>query len=483
MEVKMEKRHLLLFVSLLFGFSWSRPLNLSGEVFDSPGKLLEDTLYVKPGAAGDCSSWEAACDLDRALSEASFGDEVWVAAGIYYPGAAGDQLATFILKNGIAVYGGFAGSETSREDRNWSLNTTTLSGDIDRNGKLDEGNARHVITSNEAGETTVLDGFTITGGNADGEEPNNRGGGMRIQDGSPILSNIIFSNNNAGIGGGLGNIRSSPRINNVTFIHNSAGAGGGMSNNDSSYPVLTNVIFSQNSASRGGGISNYTSSITLTNGIFYANSASSEGGGISSAYSGSTLTSVTFLANSARTGGAISNNDRCSTTLTNVTFSANTAIYAAGMYNVFTYSVLTNVTFFGNSAEVDGGAIRTYWFSGTTILNSILWGNTPGQIYTGEHSTTGVTYSNVQGGYEGEGNIAEDPLLEVLADNGGFAMTHALNPASPAIDAGNPDSSLDTDQRGELRPVDGDGDGQARCDMGAYEFQPARHLFLPALQR
>ena len=86
-------------------------------------------LYAAPDGAtsGNCNSWANACTLQYALSLAQSGDEIWVKKGIHYPGPASDRTATFALKNGVALYGGFAGTESSRDARNWQANPTVLS--------------------------------------------------------------------------------------------------------------------------------------------------------------------------------------------------------------------------------------------------------------------------------------------------------------------------------------------------------------------
>ncbi|MBI4675461.1 MAG: hypothetical protein HY741_27770 [Chloroflexi bacterium] len=85
------------------------------------------TLYAAPVAAGsgDCSSWSNACTLQTALTGATSGDEIWVKAGVHKPGAA--RTNTFTLKSGVAVYGGFAGTESQLSDRNFANNATILS--------------------------------------------------------------------------------------------------------------------------------------------------------------------------------------------------------------------------------------------------------------------------------------------------------------------------------------------------------------------
>ncbi|MBO9370391.1 MAG: hypothetical protein J7575_04795 [Chloroflexi bacterium] len=139
-------------------------------------------LYAAPDGAtsGNCDSWANACTLQYALSIAQSGDEIWVKKGVHYPGPAGDRTATFALKNGVALYGGFAGTESSRDARNWQANPTVLSGDIDRNDITDANgvvmttthivgnNAYHVVTAGNVDSTAILDGFVITAGKADG---------------------------------------------------------------------------------------------------------------------------------------------------------------------------------------------------------------------------------------------------------------------------------------------------------------------------
>jgi predicted outer membrane repeat protein len=157
--------------------------------------------------------------------------------------------------------------------------------------------------------------------------------------------------------------------------------------------------------------------------------------------------------------------------LTNVTFSGNTASYGSGMYNYdHSNPVLTNVTFTGNTAGTHGGGMYNST-SSPTLVNAILWNNTPNQIINeSSASTPAVTYSDIQGGYTGQGNINLNPNLGSLANNGGSTQTHALTAGSPAIDSGSPITCPPTDQRRFPRPVDGNNDGQAWCDMGAYEY-------------
>jgi hypothetical protein len=439
-------------------------------------------LFVKPGGTGDCTSWATACELQTALSAVVSDDEIWAAAGTYTPGTNRDD--TFQLVSGVALYGGFTGSETAREQRDWETNITTMSGDIGVTGNNGD-NSYHVVTGSDVDATAILDGFTVSGGNADGEEyPVNSGGGMFNDLSSPTLANVTFSNNSAEVrGGGMFNDLSSPTLSSVTFSSNTAvnGGGGGMWNEDSS-PFLSYVTFTDNTADYGGGMHNFFSSPTLINVTFSNNSATDSGGGMY-IYRGSlTLTDVTFRGNRAVSGGGMYSN-WSSPKLTNVTFIDNMAIYygggiynvdgssptltncafegnkadsgggiyyetsspvltnvtfilntagdrGGGMYNVVSSPMLTNVTFSGNKASYGGGMLN--FDSSPAITNTILWGNSAEvdgpQILNYFISSPSVSFSDIQGGCvsingndcSGGGNINADPLFLRNPSSGKF---------------------------------------------------------------
>jgi hypothetical protein len=244
----------------------------------SGGQDPAEIIYVNTAADGnaDGSSWtDAYQDLQAALAAANSGEEIWVAKGTYYPTTGTDQAISFALKDGVAIYGGFVGGETSRDARDWTTNVTILSGDIGTKGDASD-NSYHVVSSSDVVSTTILDGFTITAGNA--PEGQGSGGGMSNVKSNPTLTNIIFSDNSAfDYGGGMSNHNSSPILTNGIFTNNSVGeigGGGGMYNTNSSNPILTNVTFSGNSAvNYGGGMYNKDSTPLIQNSILWGNTA------------------------------------------------------------------------------------------------------------------------------------------------------------------------------------------------------------------
>lgn len=146
------------------------------------------TLYVDAAlasGANDGSSWanayQGAGGLQLALAAAGAGDQVWVADGTYRPTATATRTISFVLESGVEIYGGFAGGEASLSQRDPALNVAILSGDLagdDGGGMLAE-NSYHVVRGGGANATAILDGFTVTGGNANGAgaSDDDRGGG------------------------------------------------------------------------------------------------------------------------------------------------------------------------------------------------------------------------------------------------------------------------------------------------------------------
>ena len=493
--------------------------------------LVTPVLRVKPGGSGDCSSWLQTCDLQAALTSADEGDEIWVAAGTYTPTVPAGRGATFQMGAGVALYGGFAGTETLRRQRNWTAHLTVLSGDLDGNDTTDAhgvvtstahiagANALHVVTGSGVTRTAVLDGFVITAGKADQNPYDQAGGGMFNSAGSPTIRNVTFIGNWAGTGGGMQNENdSAPVLSNVTFSANDAAGTGGAMSNLSGSPTLIDVTFHGNSAGGYGGAmeSETPSSRPLLVNVVFTENSGRQGGGMSNIGASATLVNVIFHGNSAGTGGGLDNwcESGAAPTLVNVAFSGNSADDGGGMSSDGTCLTLVNVTFSGNAATNHGGGILHQWGS-LKLANSVLWGNTAvvsgAQIFH-QSSTAVISDSLVHGsggsgggwdsglGTDGGGNIDLDPRFvrdpdpgdgdwTTLADNDYGDLR--LHIGSPAIDAGDnaavpaDDFDLDNDEdTGEQLPVDPNGSWRivgGTVDMGAFEA--ARLAYVPLTVR
>jgi hypothetical protein len=312
-------------------------------VFLSP--VAAKVIYVDanaPGPTHNGSSWTNAYKhLQDALADADSAAkpvEIQVAQGIYtpdsnsaYTNGSGDRRAAFSLINGVTIQGGYAGyGQPDPNTRDIKLYESILSGDLDGNDVevndpadlLDEPtraeNSYHIVFSSSIDASAVLDGFTITGGNAYRQDipiPVDSGGGIYSDEYTP----------------------GSPTVTNCSFIENSAYAeGGAMANSgyfDECSPILTNCKFSRNWAAMGG---------AMFNSGFFGSCKPK-------------LINCLFTGNVANVGGGIANTGNlCDVTLTNCTF--------------------TN-----NSAGGGGGILN--WGETLTLTNCILWGDEPEEIY------------------------------------------------------------------------------------------------------
>jgi len=249
----------------------------------------QNVIFVKKDAQGnnDGSSWDDAYnELSDALDSVAWGQDIWVAKGEYCPlsplGAGRERH--FKMKNCVEIYGGFEGIEIPAtfdlNDRNLSAHETILHGGSNR---------YHVFRNNSVDYTSVLDGFTITHGNASDPNPNppsdaTFGAGMHNTLCAQRILNCKFISNHAtGLGAGMYNKESSPTIINCTFSGNYApDCGGGMYNENESFPTIINSIFSGNTATQGGGICNNGGGANIYNTTISGNLAVGigDGGGI-----------------------------------------------------------------------------------------------------------------------------------------------------------------------------------------------------------
>jgi len=339
-----------------------------------PSHAFAAIRYVDFDATGanNGSSWANAYKyLQDALVTASSGDEIWVAQGIYKPdqGASvtpGDRTATFQLKNGVAVKGGFAGVG---ETRVVLVYVTTLSGDLGSNDGPDytnmEENGNSVTVGSGTDTTAILDGFTITGGYGSGA-------GMYNHTGSPTVRNCRFIQNTGPSGVGMCNYwYSSPQIINCLFDSNKgkdlsyySSNGGGMLNSIGCNPTISNCTFINNSAEmRGGAIyNNGVSSPIVTDSFFIGNSSSvdsvhARGGGVHSQGGTPIFTNCTFSENSTPyVGGGFYGSGTTDARFENCTFSNNTAGWSGGGADIGDgTATLTNCTFNQNEAYIGGG--------------------------------------------------------------------------------------------------------------------------------
>lgn len=313
-------------------------------------------IYVDPSAAGanNGTSWvNAYTSLSTALASATNGDEIWVKQGVYKPvtvidinnsGGMDAREATFQIPSGVALYGGFAGTEIARDERNWIFNKTILSGDIDNNdingdansiaestADIVGNNAYHVIYTLNVSASTTVDGFIITAGQANGGTTfdANRDGGAwynRMNGvtnaSSPAIVNTVFTGNYAESEGGaiysMSEISGSAVISvieNCSFVNNRSNTSGGAialgSFQPGNYqPHFFKCSFISNEALRRGGAIYFVGDDADLDSCTFQNNAATaispdgstlpaSGGGVAMTNSSTHLSHCIFIGNTA----------------------------------------------------------------------------------------------------------------------------------------------------------------------------------------
>ena len=393
-----------------------------------------------PGPQHDGFSWDTAfLTVAEALHYSISGDEIWVAKGTY-----GERVT---LNSGVALYGGFVGTETNLSERPAFPRASP-----DANAAILDGNqGGSVVTSpSSATASTVIDGFTIRNGY----------GTLR---GSWRLGGGIYCS-------------SSPTISNNTITANTATKGGGIHcDYPSSSPTILNNTITANSATWGGGVYCVGLSATISNNTITANTAS-WGGGIDCGGS-TTISNNAITANSATWGGGIS----CaggSSTISNNTITGNTSIHGGGISCQGDSSTISNNTITANSASGDGGGIFCLVSSPAISNNVVAFGTSGVCEYNGSGTQVlknNCVYNpagyNYQGLSPGSCDFALDPLF-ADGPNGNYH----LRIDSPCVAAGDnayvTPGAVDMDGEPRILPVGG------TVDVGADEYS-AHAMWLP----
>jgi len=419
--------------------------------------VFSQTTYYVDAARADNSgagtTWATAKkDLQVAINGAASGDNIWIKAGTYLPthdpfgstAPANNRDKTFSLKNGVKVYGGFAGTETQLSQRNWQTNVTTLSGDLGVVNTLTD-NAYHVMISVNLNSATLLDGVTITKGYA-----------TAISTSSITVSTRLIERFK---GGGVYNAYSATTFINVTIKGNSADCtnqdndawGAGMVN-EVCTSSFTNCSFDGNSFLVGGqsfgvfgsGMMIDRGGCSITNCAFVNNISgsgffdASRGGALYINSSATTIVNSVFYNNSANTGAAIAAGGAENNlfTATNCTFAGNTSRDVGTGFSGFAKATFRNCIFWNNAPTGTGIANRDEIYSfetrpaaQPTFLNCIVRDATGAPLSVMNTIMSGTLNSN--------------PLFINLADGDGadnIPMTAddglRLTCTSPAINAG-----------------------------------------------
>ena len=442
-----------------------------------------DIIYVDQNVDGgldDGTSWDNAFDtLQEGFNDASAGNHIWVAEGIYKPGTS--HYDTFQLEEGVEVYGGFDATETKCSQRDWVNHETILSGDIDDDETLNSTNSHHVVTCLDANSSTVLDGFTITMGWAHSGLCD--GAGMKITSADPIVSNCTFRDNRAyggdGDGGGMSCLYSSPTVTNCIFIDNVAGDdGGALVNSKGSNGTFTNCVFYSNNTngenleyddgewkgkSNGGAIWNTCGETYNVAGSSpkFINCLITENSTVPGVYGG-------------KRGGGVGNK------------------------GADTDPVFINCTFTENTAYTDGGAMVTKDYAEATVVNCIFWDNHIGVGESGiaifnDDGSTNVSYSDLdQSGYApNNNNISQDPNFvdtgdpdgpdnRFLSCDDGWRIRFDSNcvDAADCTATNAPATDILDFNRVDIRAVTNTGEGPRYSDMGAYEAVVEYTIFI-----
>ncbi len=502
------------------------------------------TAYVRANLTtgnNDGSSWANAYrDLRTALTDlqsAPWLREIWVAKGTYTPAPptaqGGQRTASFNLKNNLAIYGGFAGNETSLSQRNITQNPTILSGDLnaDDAGDLNlTDNSYQIVTGDSSGWSGVMDGFTITAGNGESSISGDGSGFRALGACAATIRNCRFENcrngfqNGYGVGGAI-SITSTPAGSWTVFedcvfrkcMARNYGGVGALGNESS--VIFRRCLFEENYTSSG---SNFGPGALLVYGSlrcegcrFVRNSGGGASGIAGALYfqdSGTlpnpterVLVNCEFLGNEGGLAGAIWNYNGV-TRVTGCLFVGNTSNYPGGYGAGAIYTqtdgggtlALSGCTFARNTTNGTSGAAVIARMQNNLVYNSIFWGNTTSDPQSTDPATQIVfpdpltyrelQYCNVQYLTPDGINSNQNPLFTRMPSPGPDTVWGTLDDdygnlrlqqASPCLDSGSnalvPNDEADIDNDGnttEYLPYDLDGSPRIQSniiDRGCYE--------------
>ncbi len=352
--------------------------------------------------------------------------------------------------------------------------------------------------------SVVIRDCTITYNNL--AERTSLGAGVFLLGGNPTIERCTISHNScAYVGGGVCCQATNAHIRDCEIRENDAVSGGGVDSSISNVEI-SGCLLVANSAAHAAAINSGEGSLMLSNSYILQNIADYNGGGIRWLYSGSgdVVSNCVIAGNTAGAAGgavyceessptivqcAIARNEAggqgggvycywyCNPTLRNCAVTLNTAQRGGGIRcSQQSHATIENCTIALNTADVEGGGLWCYK-SSPVVSNSILWGDLPEEVYI-DTGTLTVTYSDVESGWSGAGNVDADPLFVDPYGPDGDPNTwedndFRLAAGSPCVDTGDPSFVPlpgDTDLGRHLRVWDGNGDSVARVDMGAFEF-------------
>jgi hypothetical protein len=472
-------------------------------LMSTPRPVHANTLCVKPGGGDGCLA-----SINAALAAAQANDTIRVAAGFYNENV--------LISQTITLQGGWS-SDFSIYDPNVFSSTIQPQDDTQS----------VVAIQGQFGDTAAvaptLAGFVITAGRAD--LGSNHGGGLRIVDSNAlVISNTIQNNVAFFLGGGVWVQRGAPILQGNSILNNQSvglgqnAYGGGLQLENTQAILLDNILAGNivsGTEAYGGGLAISgagSGQVTLMRNQFISNTAALPiqgfgfGGGIAVNSGQALLINSTMFSNTATAnGGGLFIGTSAVFSFTNSAIIANLAGQDGGaIYNTGVFSI-SNVTISGNSASGMGGGIANLnlvSMVNTTVANNNS-SNGAGLFNLSTVHTTNSLIAlnngdNCLGVLNSQGHNLEDggtcalgqptdmsntsAAMAQLAENGGRTPTHALAADSPAIDAGDNSACPAIDQRGVSRPVDGDEDGTAICDIGAFEYGSSLYqLYLPFL--